>query len=214
MMAVNNYYFRTPYKAYNEPSDDSEKGAEPTDLLIKHPLQNEWTLYYYTGEKKNWGDNMKEVVSFHTVEDFWSVFNHIKSPSEIKSGCDYYLFKKNILPMWEDEANKAGGRWVFSIEKKQRELDLDNYWLDTILCLIGEAFHENSDDVNGATVNVRPKGDRICFWTAGSDKSTLEAIGYKIKEMLKIPPSIKITFQLHADSSVRSGSMTKSSMSL
>lgn len=35
-----------------------------------------------------------------------------------------------------------------------------HFFFKKILCLIGEAF-ENSDDVCGAVVNIRSKGDKI-----------------------------------------------------
>lgn len=35
-----------------------------------------------------------------------------------------------------------------------------------LLCLVGEAFDDYSDDVCGAVVNVRAKGDKIAIWTA------------------------------------------------
>lgn len=34
--------------------------------------------------------------------------------------------------MWEDQANKRGGRWLLSLEKKQRTHDLERYWLDIV----------------------------------------------------------------------------------
>ena len=34
-----------------------------------------------------------------------------------------------------------------------------------LLCLIGESFDDYSDDVCGAVVNVRTKGDKIAIWT-------------------------------------------------
>ena len=34
-----------------------------------------------------------------------------------------------------------------------------------LLCLIGEAFDEQSDDICGAVVNIRSKGDKIGIWT-------------------------------------------------
>lgn len=71
--------------------------------------------------------------------------------------------------MWEDEANKNGGRWLISLDKKQRSTDLDHFWLETLLCMIGEAFNGYSDDVCGAVVNVRPKADKIGVWTANSN---------------------------------------------
>lgn len=131
------------------------------DTLIKHPLQNPWTLWYYENEKgKTWEANQHAITSFETVEDFWSLYNHIKFASEIKSGNDYSLFKNNIRPMWEDDANKNGGRWVISLAKYTRHNELDNLWLDVILCLIGEAF-EYSEDICGAVVNIRPRGHKI-----------------------------------------------------
>lgn len=109
---------------------------------------------------KSWEDMQNIVTTFDTVEDFWSLFNHIKQPAEIKSGNDYSLFKDGIRPMWEDDANKHGGRWVLAIGRNQKE-ELNKLWLDTVLCLIGEAF-DNGDEVCGAVVNVRNKGDKIC----------------------------------------------------
>ena len=46
-----------------------------------------------------------------------------------------------------------------NLNKQQRHSDLDNYWLETLLCLIGEAFDEQSDDICGAVVNIRGKGE-------------------------------------------------------
>lgn len=68
--------------------------------------------------------------------------------------------------MWEDSANKNGGRWLLNLDKKQRSTDLNDTWLDMLLCMIGEAFDEYSEDVCGAVVNVRTKGDKIALWTA------------------------------------------------
>lgn len=34
--------------------------------------------------------------------------------------------------MWEDNANKHGGRWLLNLEKKQRNFELDKWWLDIV----------------------------------------------------------------------------------
>lgn len=137
------------------------KDTLPTESLIKHPLQNPWTLWYYDNEKgKTWEACQHQITNFDTVEDFWSLYNHIKLASEIKTGNDYSLFKNSIRPMWEDDQNKHGGRWLISIPKYFRPNELDCLWLDVILCLIGEAF-EYSEDICGAVVNIRPRGHKI-----------------------------------------------------
>jgi len=34
-----------------------------------------------------------------------------------------------------------------------------------MLCLIGEAFDDETDEICGAVMNVRMKGDKIAVWT-------------------------------------------------
>ena len=42
------------------------------ELLIKHPLQNKWALWYYKNDKnKDWASNLRLITAFDTVEDFW-----------------------------------------------------------------------------------------------------------------------------------------------
>ena len=50
--------------------------------------------------------------------------------------------------MWEDEKNKHGGRWLINLDKKQRMNSLDNFWLEVMLCLIGESFDDHSQYVS------------------------------------------------------------------
>lgn len=42
------------------------------------------------------------------------------------------LLQDGIEPMWEDERNKRGGRWLITLTKQQRRLDLDRFWLETV----------------------------------------------------------------------------------
>jgi len=89
----------------------------PAELAsVKHPLQNAWTLWYYKNDRsKSWQENLREVVTFGTVEDFWSVYNHIELASRLGPGSDYSVFKAGIKPMWEDAQNANGGRWLLNL---------------------------------------------------------------------------------------------------
>ncbi|XP_039952467.1 eukaryotic translation initiation factor 4E1-like [Bactrocera tryoni] len=163
----------TPASGRPDAKEETKEQEEVrTEHLFKHPLQNTWTLWYLENDRsKSWEDMQNEITSFDTVEDFWSLYNHIKPPSDIKLGSDYSLFKKGIRPMWEDAGNKQVGRWVITLNKTSKA-DLDNLWLDVLLCLIGEAF-ENSDVVCGAVVNIRGKNNKISIWTAnGNNEET------------------------------------------
>jgi len=186
------------------------------ECLMKHPLQNEWTLWYLESDRtKSWEELQNDITSFETVEDFWSLYNHIKLASEIKVGSDYSLFKKGIRPMWEDEANIKGGRWVITLGRQYRRSDLDNLWLDVLLCLIGETF-DHSDQICGAVVNIRTKADKISVWTAdGSNKEAVMEIGYKLKESLRLETDkFNLVYQMHKDTMVKQGSVVKGTYTL
>ena len=98
-----------------------------------------------------------QVITFSTVEDFWALYNHIEGAAKLNTGCDYSLFKEGIKPMWEDQHNEQGGKWLLQLAKHQRITNLDGIWLEIMMCLIGEAFGEHGSIVNGAVVNIRGK---------------------------------------------------------
>ncbi|XP_014676157.1 PREDICTED: eukaryotic translation initiation factor 4E-like isoform X2 [Priapulus caudatus] len=180
------------------------------ELLIKHPLQNSWTLWFYKNDKqKQWEENQREISTFDTVEDFWALYNHIEAASRLQSGCDYSLFKAGIKPMWEDTKNKSGGRWLINLTRQQCINDLDSYWLETLLCLVGEAFDEQSDDICGTVVQIRTKGDKLAVWTGDlRNNDGILKIGMKYKERLGLPNKVCVMgYQAHADSMVICGSM-------
>ena len=126
-----------------------------------------------------------------------------------------------------------------------------------LLCLIGEAFDELSDEICGAVVNIRPKGDKLGLWTRDASNSEANLkIGSVINCLsslfkfvslfhfilsirqenaeaqieytrrcyfgipgyftfilifLKCILHVRLSFQVHKDSSVKIGSVTKSS---
>ncbi|KAL5017890.1 hypothetical protein ScPMuIL_003612 [Solemya velum] len=189
---------------------DIDKQLLP-EALIKHPLQNKWALWFYKNDRtKVWTANLKLITAFDTVEDFWALYNHVQKASKIPPGCDYSMFKDGIQPMWEDDRNKIGGRWLINFDKQKRMSQLDKYWLETLLCLIGEAFEELSDDICGAVVNIRNRGDKLSLWTADARRGDATVkIGKKLKERLCVPDRLPIGYQAHTDTMTKHGSTAK-----
>ncbi|TRY60784.1 hypothetical protein DNTS_032217 [Danionella cerebrum] len=196
------------------------------EQYIKHPLQHRWALWYFKNDKnKSWTENLRLISKFDTVEDFWALYNHIQQPNnrilDISSSteilkCKFCAFLQDgIKPMWEDERNKLGGRWLMTLSKQQRHNDLDRFWMETLLCLIGESFDEASEDVCGAVVNVRPKGDKISIWTGNcQNREAIMTIGQQYKDRLSLPLKMLIGYQSHDDTSSKSGSTTKNMYSV
>uniref|UniRef100_A0ABK0M6X2 Eukaryotic translation initiation factor 4E family member 1B n=1 Tax=Rattus norvegicus TaxID=10116 RepID=A0ABK0M6X2_RAT len=191
----------------------------PTKLPRElHPLQFRWVLWFFKNDRSRaWQDNLQLVTKFDTVEDFWATYRHVKLASKLSCGCDYALFKlicpspqEGIQPMWEDSRNKRGGRWLLSLAKQQRHMELDRLWLETLLCLLGESFEEYSGEVCGAVVNIRTKGDKIALWTSEAEnKAGVMHIGHIYKERLGLSTKTIIGYQAHADTAAKSNSLAK-----
>lgn len=65
-------------------SAEVQELSQTIDYSVKHPLQNTWTLWFDNPGKKasaqSWADNLKEIISIDTAEDFWRylIFVHKK----------------------------------------------------------------------------------------------------------------------------------------
>ncbi|XP_039735958.1 eukaryotic translation initiation factor 4E type 1B [Pteropus medius] len=190
-----------------EARDEGPVGVKPE----LHLLQSRWALWFFKNDRSRaWQDNLHLVTKFDTVEDFWAVYSHIQLASKLSSGCDYALFKDGIEPMWEDPRNKRGGRWLVSLAKQQRHIELDRLWLETLLCLIGESFEEYSREVCGAVINIRTKGDKIAVWTREAENQTgVLHIGRVYKEHLGLSTKTIIGYQAHADTATKSNTLAK-----
>ncbi|MCJ1243810.1 eukaryotic translation initiation factor 4E [Trapelia coarctata] len=198
---------------------------DPDNFNVKHPLMNNWTLWFTkppSGKGDNWNDLLKEVVTFDSVEEFWGVFNNITPTSELAVKSDYHLFKKGVRPEWEDPQNKHGGKWSYSYREK-KNVPIDENWLYVMLAAIGETLENDGDgEVMGVVVNVRKGFYRIGVWTktvgkpvpgggegdvaggkgrsADKSKEVLMGIGRKFKDVLKLDASEVVEFSGHTES--------------
>ena len=48
------------------------------------------------------------------------------------------IFRDGIKPEWTDPNNQNGGRWLIEIDRKQRNEQLNDKWLETLLAVIGK----------------------------------------------------------------------------
>eukprot|EP01103_Thecamoeba_quadrilineata_P012821 TRINITY_DN3402_c0_g1_i1.p1 TRINITY_DN3402_c0_g1~~TRINITY_DN3402_c0_g1_i1.p1 ORF type:complete len:241 (-),score=33.52 TRINITY_DN3402_c0_g1_i1:99-821(-) len=177
---------------------------DPTNTLVKHPLQNQWTWWYDNPGKKSsqssWGAHLKKIITFDTVEDFWRLYNNIVPPSQLISGSDYHLFKHGVEPKWEDPRNVKGGKWIYNIQNKNGRDHIDKLWLWTILSCIGEGFLDTyNEEICGCVVSVRKNQDRITLWTRSLNESAVVSIGKSFKKALELNDCVVLGFQAHSD---------------
>ena len=128
-----------------------------------HPLKSTWIVWYRPPTSKH-SDYEKSTIAlahFSTAEAFWAVYSHLKQPSTLPAVSDYHIFKKGIRPVWEDEENKKGGKWIIRLKKGVS----DRYWEDLLLAMVGDQFAEAGEEVCGAVLSVRSGEDVLSVWT-------------------------------------------------
>lgn len=94
--------------------EDEEEAVVTTSTICttlnnnKIPLHSTWTFWHIKNDRlKNWKDNLIKLINFSYVEDFWSIYNYLVSPSSLDNGSDLALFKAGIEPMWEGKRIKV-----------------------------------------------------------------------------------------------------------
>ncbi|KAJ2456031.1 eukaryotic translation initiation factor 4E [Coemansia sp. RSA 2336] len=167
--------------------------TNPKDYNTVHPLNSPWVLWFDNPNRRTnvvtWKEHLKHIVTVKTVEDFWGVYNKIPSPLDLPHGSNYHLFREGIEPMWEDKANKNGGKWACVLQRSIGE-KVNEHWLHTLLACIGETF-ETSPEVCGVVFSNRKSCFKINLWTrTASNKTVCEDIGRHLKSVMGINGSL------------------------
>lgn len=81
-----------------------------------HKLQRAWTLWYdspSTYNTENWEMSLVPIMTVHSVEEFFVMLKYMKPLHALRTSSQYHFFQEGVKPMWEDPANKKGGKlWV------------------------------------------------------------------------------------------------------
>jgi len=170
------------------------------------PLHHSWSLLVDAGKcppGTEWLDIVKLISSFASVESFWSAYNNVVPPSSLNVNSTYHLFRKGIKPMWEDPSNAKGGKWVMSMPRGRGQTDnvkrVDEWWMYTVLAMVGETMGEEGKEVCGAVVSIRKSQDKLALWINTTEKTAAIKIGQRWKDALKISDKTTLRFQAHAD---------------
>ncbi|XP_047947805.1 eukaryotic translation initiation factor 4E-2-like [Salvia hispanica] len=202
-------------KVHHGEESDAEEGeiiASDSDAVAplpppRHPLEHSWTFWFDNPSAKSkqaaWGSSMRPIYTFSTVEDFWSVYNNIHHPGKLAVGADFYCFKHNIEPKWEDPICANGGKWTVTYSRGKS----DTCWLYTLLAMIGEQF-DYGDEICGAVVNVRARQEKISIWTKNATNEAAQlSIGRQWKDFLDYNETIGFIF--HEDAKKDRGAKNK-----
>lgn len=83
-------------------------------------------------------------------------------------------------------------------KKESKQGKLDEWWLFTVLAIVGETMDRTGDQVNGAVVSMRKHQDRIALWLKSSEKRVCIEIGERWKKALNLEKAT-LKYQTHSD---------------
>jgi translation initiation factor 4E len=190
--------------------DNSDYTNKPLSLSSMStttiPLHSKWTMWFdnprLAPPGSDWKDNLKVCGDFDNVEMFWRIYNNLKPPTQISMNSNYSVFRYGIEPSWEDPLNCDGGKFVLTIPKKTENSatnqKCDEYWLFTVLAVIGETMDVTGNIVCGAVFSFRKNQHKIALWLKSSDKMVCTAIGERWKKVLNLEKEV-LRYQTHRD---------------
>ncbi|KAF2727851.1 IF4E-domain-containing protein [Polyplosphaeria fusca] len=161
------------------------------------PLKFTWVIWYRPPTPKNsdYEKSTRPLCHMSTAQEFWRVFVHLNRPSKLPTVSDYHFFKEGIRPVWEDDENKRGGKWIMRLKKGVA----DRYWEELLMSLIGDQFAEAAEEVCGFVLSVRSGEDVFSIWTKNDGGRNIK-IRETVKRVLNLPADTNIVWRSHDDS--------------
>lgn len=165
------------------------------DFTVVHPLLHEFSIWFLNAmqEGGNWSDNLKQVASFNTVEQFWGAYNSLPKLDELPRRSDLGFFRKGLRPEWEDPAFATGGKWTCQLNYRD---DVELLWQNAVLSLIGGTLEDESKGEGvalGVFVLIRRGSYRIQLWV-NCDMVTSTEAAKRFKNALRLSDKQKLEY--------------------
>jgi len=181
--------------------------SETQKALMSHlELSDHWTFWHHDEldaehrdalSSEEWLDTLEKNETFRNYGQF---LNQVKSFGKGNIPLRIYLFKDNIRPLWEDNANRDGGKLLICLPEERDPASGFEAFLKVAVKVMCDSHL--SARVNGCTFAFRPEyGTTISVWTPivwtpQHDKEDFNRFKRLIYEE-QIPGSLKVIFRPH-----------------
>ncbi|GET89814.1 eukaryotic translation initiation factor-like [Leishmania tarentolae] len=198
-----------------------------------HKLQRSWTLWYdspSTYNTENWEMSLVPIMTVHSVEEFFVMIRYMKPLHALRTSSQYHFFQEGVKPMWEDPANKKGGKLWVNLDitsangrssnnasgtaaadgcSAEAKTDLDKAWENVLMATVGEYLDcvEKKDAsaepfVTGIVMSKRKYHNRLAVWVSdGSALDKIEALKKTLTKEASLAPIASIVFTKHGEAS-------------
>eukprot|EP01017_Pseudomicrothorax_dubius_P032705 TRINITY_DN4306_c0_g2_i1.p1 TRINITY_DN4306_c0_g2~~TRINITY_DN4306_c0_g2_i1.p1 ORF type:complete len:223 (-),score=59.18 TRINITY_DN4306_c0_g2_i1:119-739(-) len=155
-------------------------------------LRSRWTFWesYKQRTGQSFEDSLKELIYFDKLSDFSRIWNNFPHKTftdlifyddrnqelkeiEVEDGRwesidGLCLFRDSVKPQWEEEINKNGAEFRFTLSNLEYK-DINLAWEKTVFALVGETFPDSEKIVGLRFMNklqAKEKGIRIEVWVS------------------------------------------------
>ena len=189
-------------KEIKDPPPPQSQTTDTNSNSTKTKLGNKFAFWFRISEEvlKNqipnkaldtneYESQVKKIAEFDTIEDFWSIFQHLQKPDNCKQGIEFQLFKEPIKPMWEDEYNKNGGKLTLKLNKQYTTI----IWEEIILAIIGGILpKEINEIINGVVFSSKKEFNTIQLWFKIYNKTSNAELEQCIRDLIQIPAEVPL----------------------
>jgi len=161
--------------------------------LKRNNLNDKFKLYFHDPNSYNWEiSSYIEITEITTIEEFWIIEKLLSE--KIHLGM-FFLMRKNIFPLWDNEENINGCSFSLKILKTEAS----KYWRKIcVLLLSNNITNEGIEEtkINGISISPKKNFCIIKIWL----KDT-EIYNKDIHKYFKIPETYngEIVFKVHKE---------------
>lgn len=145
--------------------------------MTTNTLNNIWVLWFHNASNDWTINSYIKVSEIKTIEEFWEIY--LRLNNFIVQGGMFFLMKKNIEPLWENDENINGGCWSYKINKN----DSLNAWTELSMYLCSEKLLKNEklfSKINGISISPKKSFCILKIWNNDSKLNAIDSIYDKI----------------------------------
>jgi len=163
-------------------------------------LNSEWTMWIEQKEERNgvseedYLNSLKNTGIFKSLKGFVSRWEAISKPENGMG--NVHIFKKGVKPIWEDDYNINGGKWVVTILKENQEeyQNAIKMWLSLVAAVLSEQLGY-TDQICGAVLSLKQWGVSLQVWNR--DAEDLDQQEQVKQQLIKVLKAKKVKYVKH-----------------
>jgi translation initiation factor 4E len=143
------------------------------------------------GEEEEYEARMRLVVAnVADTSSLWATLSWLERPTV----GDIFLFRDGVRPLWEDAANRRGGKWQLRLPKALAA----KVWEDLVLAFVGGAFTVG-DELVGIAWAPRYSEDSISVWNRTAHDSEAKRAIFDVMNanLTLIPHLMRLEYKPH-----------------